>query len=153
MKVSDKLKEIIASTAESEGYAVLEITPRREGGRLVLRVIADNEGGITIDECATLNNKLSELMDKENLMDGPYVLEVSSPGLDKKLETDSDFRWALGKKIKVTTYTPVDGDKVFSGVLLGLGDGTIVIEENGVSVEISREKIAGARLNEIDADF
>jgi len=78
---------------------------------------------------------------------------VTSPGLDRTLKADNDFVWAVGKKIKVSTYKPFDGKNVFKGKLIGLGEGTIVIEENSVSIEIPRDMIAKAKLDpEIDWD-
>ena len=98
-----------------------------------------------------MNSELSELLDKESVIEGQYIVEVSSPGLDRKLKKDKDFVWAVGKKVKVTTYAPLDGKNTFRGTLLGLGEDTVVIDENGTSTEIPREKIASARLNEATA--
>ena len=146
MEVIEKLKQLAEPIAKARKFYIVDITYKREGGRVVLRILADKEGGITIDECARLNNELSELLDKENVIEEQYVLEISSPGLDRKLKKDEDFLWAVGKRIKVATYAPLDGKNVFSGVLVGLGDGTVVLEENGMSAEIPREKIANAKL-------
>jgi len=146
MLILEKLTELIKPLAESEGFSIVDITSKREGGKLVLRVLADKPGGITMEECARVNSTLSELLEKEDLSDAAYLLEVSSPGLDRKLKKDSDFAWALGREVKVTTYVPIDGQNVFSGVLLGLGEGTVVLETDGVSAEIPREKIASAKL-------
>ena len=146
MEVLSKVKELLGPIAEERKYYIVEVTYRREGRRFVLRILADKTGGITADECGWLNNELSEILDKENIIEEQYTIEVSSPGLDRKLEKDEDFVWAVGKKIKVTTYAPLNGKNVFTGVLLGLGDGIVVIDETGVSAEIPREKIASARL-------
>ncbi len=146
MEVVERIKKLLEPIANEHRYYIVDITCRREGGRLALRVLADKEGGITIDDCTRLNNELSELLDRENIIEEQYVLEVSSPGLDRKLNKDEDFTWAVGKRIKVTTYAPLDGKNVFVGMLAGLGEGTVVIEENGTSWEIPREKLASARL-------
>ncbi|MBL7157150.1 MAG: ribosome maturation factor RimP [Candidatus Omnitrophica bacterium] len=147
-EVIERVNQVIEPIANERKYYVVDVTYRREGGKLLLRIILDKEGGIAIDECSRLNNELGELLDKENLIEEPYTLEVSSPGLDRGLKTDRDFAWAAGKKVKISTYAPLDGKNVFRGTLLGLGDGTIVVEENGISTEIPRDKISKARLNE-----
>jgi len=103
-------------------------------------------------ECAELNNELSELLDKDSTTEAAYLLEVSSPGLDRKLKKDEDFKWAIGRKIKVTTYVPFEGKNVFSGKLLGLGEGCVVVEDKGASTQIPRDKIANAKL-EHDIDW
>ena len=146
MQVVEKVKKALEPIARERKYDVVDITYAREGGKSVLRIVIDTEGSLAMDECARLNNELSDLFDRENVVDEPYLLEVSSPGLDRKLKKDKDFIWAVGKKIKVTTYTPLDGKNVFVGLLLGLGDGTVVLENNGISTEIPREKVASARV-------
>jgi len=146
METIERIKELLEPIANARKYYIVDIAYRREAGRLVLRILADKEGGITMEECAGLSNELSELLDKGNIIEGEYLLEVSSPGLDRKLKKDEDFLWAVGKRIKVTTYAPLDGKNVFLGVLAGLGDGTIIVEENGTSWEIPREKLASAKL-------
>ena len=114
---------------------------------MVLRILLDKASGITLDECGQVNKELSELLDKESVIDERYALEVSSPGLGRAMKTDEDFQRVLGKDVKVTTYASVDGKNVFIGKLLGMGSSTIVIENNeGISTEIPREKIAKARL-------
>ena len=148
MEVVEKIKELLEPIARERECYVVDVTYKREGGGLVLRVLVDKSGGITMDACAGLNNKLNELLDGENIIEEQYILEVSSPGLERKLKTDRDFVWAVGKKIKITTYAPLDGKNVFLGVLAGLGEGTVVLDEKGVSIEVPREKIASARLNE-----
>jgi len=146
MEIIEKIKAKFAPIARERGYAVVDATYKREGGRFVLRIALDKEGGITMDECARLNNELGELLDKENIVEEGYLLEVSSPGLDRKLKSDSDFAWAAGKRVKINTFGPFEGKNVFSGTLIGLGIGTVVVDENGISTEIPREKIANARL-------
>ena len=124
MEIIEKVKALLEPIASERGYFVVDITYRREGGQFVLRIALDKEGGITMDECARLNNELGELLDKENIVDEGYLLEVSSPGLDRKLKKDSDFVWAGGKRVTVSTYAPMEGRNAFRGVLVGLGDFT-----------------------------
>jgi len=152
MQVIEKVKDILKPIAEERKYYVVDVTYKREGGRLVLRILLDKDGGITMDECAGLNNELSELLDKDSVIDDKYFLEISSPGLDRKLKKDEDFIWAIGKKIKITTFVPIYEKNAFSGTLLGLGEDKIVVEENGTSWEIPREKIASAKL-ELNIDW
>ena len=144
--IADKVKELIEPIAAEKGFCIVDVTYKREGGKHVLRVLADKEGGITMDECSRLNNELGELLDAENTIEEQYVMEVSSPGLDRKLKKDSDFAWAVGRIVKVTTYEAINGEKFFLGTLLGLGEGTIVVETEGLSAEIPRDKIASAKL-------
>jgi len=144
--IIEKVRELLEPIAEKREYYIVDIAYKREGGNFVLRVVLDKKGGITMDECTALNNELGEILDKENVIGDEYTLEVASPGLDRRLKKDSDFVWAIGKRVRVTTYAPVEGKNSFLGVLVGLGDGTVVVDEGAASIEIPREKIAGARI-------
>lgn len=147
MEITEKIRSLIEPLVLENQGSILDITYKREGGSLILRVVVDKEGGITMGECAELNKKLSDILDKENIIDEEYTIEISSPGLDRKLTKDSDFIWAVGKEVKITTYAPLEGKNVFLGKLMGLGDKTVVISEEGISLDIPREKVASARLN------
>jgi ribosome maturation factor RimP len=147
MEVIKRIEELFGSLAGEHNYTLVDVTYRREGGKMIVRIIADKPGGITIDECAELNDRLGELLERDDIITEPYILEVSSPGLDRKLQSDRDFTWALGRNVRVRTCVPVDGTDVFSGVLVGLGEGTVVLKNKGISTEIPREKISKAKLD------
>ena len=151
MDTLESVKSLLDPITREKGCFVLDVEFKREGPERVLRITLDKPGGITMEECAQVNTKLGEILEQSNAINEHYVLEVTSPGLDRTLKKDSDFEWALGKNIKVSTYGPLDGKNVFKGKLFGLGDNAIVIEENGVSTEIPRDMIAKAKLDpEID---
>ena len=153
MKTVDRIKELLGPMAEKLDCLVLEVEFKRRGSERFLKIILDKPGGITLDECASVNTELGDILEKENVIDEHYCLEVTSPGLDRTLKADNDFVWAVGKKVKATTYKAFDGKNVFKGKLVGLGEGSIVIEDNGVSAEIPRNMIAKAKLDpDIDWD-
>jgi len=112
---------------------------------MTLKLLVDTPEGIKIAECEKLNNHLSELLDKEDLIAERYVIEVSSPGLDRPIKTDRDFERALGRDLEVTTYAPVDGRKAHEGRFVGMDKDNIVIESGGISTVIPRSVIALAR--------
>lgn len=147
MDIVNRVTEILSPILERRKVEIVDITYKREGPAVVLRILLDKMDGIALDECGQVNKELSKLLDEENIIDGHYILEVSSPSLGRPMKTDEDFQRVLGKDIKVTTYAPIDGKNVFIGKLLGIGSSTIVLEDNeGISTEIPREKIAKARL-------
>ena len=149
MDILEQIKELVAPEALKRKYYVVDATYEREGKKFVLRVLLDKEGGIAMDECAEFNNAIGELLDKTGVIEDEYTIEVSSPGLDRRLRKDEDFAWAMGRRIKITTYVPLYGKSAFSGRLLGLGRGAVVIGEGAASTEIPRKKIANAKLDEI----
>ena len=147
MEVINEVTEILSSIIDTKELEIVDITYKREGRTMVLRILLDKEDGISIDECGKINNELSENLDKENIIDEHYIVEVSSPGLDRPMKTDRDFERVMGKDIKVTTYAPIDGKNVFIGKLQGLSASTIVVEDiERIATEVPRDKIAKAKL-------
>ena len=147
MDISDQIREIVSRIAGSKGLDIIEITYKRESHAMVLRVIVDKAGGVTMDECGQINRELGTKLDEANFIDSHYIIEVASPGLDRTLKERRDFEGNLGKDIHVSTYAPIEGENVFTGKLIGLSEGMIVIESaQGVTTEIPFDKIAKARL-------
>ena len=145
MEVVDRVKDIIKGYIEERGIEIVDVTFRRESGGLVLRILADKPGSIAINECEELNIFLSETLDKDDVIQDRYILEVSSPGLDRPLKTDRDFERTMANEIEITTYERIDDRKAHEGRLVGMDKENIVIESNGVSTVIPRDKIALAR--------
>ena len=144
MEIIDRVKELIANYLEEHEIELVEVTYRREQEGMVLRLLVDTPEGIRIRECEELNNYLSEALDKENIIDERYTLEVASPGLDRPMKTDRDFERAMSKVLEVSTYEPIDGKKQREGKLMGMDRENIVIESSGTSTVIPRGKIAKA---------
>ncbi len=127
--VLDRIKEIVSKILCDNNIELVDITYKREGRVMVLRILADKEGGITVDECARMNEIISETMDREDFIDEKYSLEVSSPGLDRLLKTKKDFLRVKGKRIRVHTYEPIDGKKEFVGILEAVDDDNIAVSD------------------------
>lgn len=145
--IIERTKELIGPYLEENGIELVDVTYRRESGGMTLRLLADTPEGIHIDECEAVNNALSELLDKEDLVGEHYVIEVSSPGLDRPIKTDRDLERSMGKELEVTTFCPIDGRKIHRGCLAGMNREEIVLGARGVSTVIPRDKIAMAKLH------
>src|SRR5881296_1027821 len=108
-----QVEELLRPIAARYGLETVDIALSGEAHRTVLRVVMDRvEGGITVEECARVSEALSRQLDLYDLFEHPYTLEVSSPGLDRPLRNDGDFRRFAGKKAELRTYGPVDGKQV-----------------------------------------
>lgn len=128
---------------------LVHLEMRREPGGLIVRLFIDKEGGVTLDDCAHLSRQLSARLDAEDPIEGRYTLEVSSPGLDRPLSRDRDFERFTGRRVKVTTESPIDGQRNFIGRLEGLSDGTLRLAlEDGREARIPRDRISRANLHE-----
>lgn len=144
--IIERVKELVWPYLEKNGVELVEITYRREQAGMTLRLLVDTPEGIKIAECESLNNYLSELLDKEDVIGEHYLIEVSSPGLDRPIKTERDFWRVLGKDLEVLTYAPVDGRKSHVGRFIGMDKDAIVVEASGVSTVIPKASIAMARL-------
>ncbi|MBR1886220.1 MAG: ribosome maturation factor RimP [Schwartzia sp.] len=109
-----------------------------------LRVFIDKPEGIGIEDCQALSEKLEARLDAEDVMPEPYILEVSSPGLDRVLKKPRDFERERGKAVEVSLYEPMDGEKLLVGVLAGLEGDALLLEDHP---PIPKEKIAQVRLH------
>lgn len=145
-EVTERVKALSQAYLDENSIELVEIMYRREAGGMVLRLLVDTPEGIRIDECEGLNKFLSEALDKNDIIQESYTIEVSSPGLDRHLTTDRDFERVIGRDIEATTYEKIDGKKTHDGELIGMDKETIVIESDGISTVIPRRSIAVARL-------
>ncbi|HKQ96932.1 MAG TPA: ribosome maturation factor RimP [Candidatus Polarisedimenticolia bacterium] len=135
--------------AEFSGMDLVHFEMRREAGGLMVRLFIDKEGGVTLDDCAHISRQVSARLDAEDPIGGHYTLEVSSPGLDRPLSRDRDFERFKGHRVKVTTESPIDGQRNFIGRLEGLMAGAVqLVLEDGREVHIPRDRISRACLHE-----
>ena len=106
-----------------------------------LRVYIDKEGGIDIEDCQALSEKLEEVLDKGNVVPDSYILEVSSPGIDRVLRKPRDFTREQGKKVDVTLYAPREGKKLLVGELTGFDGDAIELETKIPLVDIAQVRL------------
>ena len=147
-----KVVEALVSPIVTElKLELVEVEFVKEGSDWFLRVYIDTpEGDIDIDQCALVSERLSEELDRTDPITQNYFLEVSSPGAERPLKNENDFKKAIGEFVFIKTYAPIDGMKEFEGYLLEYGpDGAKVevrIKTRTITVLIDQKKIALARL-------
>lgn len=100
-------------------------------GRRTLQVFIDREGGVGVADCARVSHGIGDLLDVEDLIEGAYHLEVSSPGLDRPLRKDRDFSRFAGNEVRVRTYEPIDGRRNYRGRIVGVESGLVTLEVDG----------------------
>lgn len=142
--------EIAAELAEELagplGLEIVDVEFQREAGGRVLRVFIDKPGGVTLDDCEALSQRLSQRLDEVDPIQESYSLEVSSPGIERPLKKPQDYARFAGRLVHVRTYGPVDGRRNFRGELLGLEDDVVVIRLEQGEVRIPLQQVAKARL-------
>ncbi len=125
----DQIHAIVERVAASSGLEVVELEMRGGGKSRMLRIFIDKPGGITHEDCAKLSREVSTIFDVEDAMPGgAYVLEVSSPGLDRKLVRAADFERFQGSRVKLTTKEPVHGNRHFEGRLEHFAAGRLTLD-------------------------
>jgi ribosome maturation factor RimP len=125
----DHIRAIAERVAASLGLEVVEIELRGGGKSRMLRIFIDTPAGVTHEDCANLSREVSTILDVEDAVPGgSYLLEVSSPGLDRKLARPSDFERFQGSRVKLTTRDPVNGNRHFEGRLEHFESGKLTLD-------------------------
>jgi len=153
--VVERVKEMLIPILEEGNFELVDVEFVREPAGWVLRVYADRpEGGITISDCQWISERLSVLLDVEDIIHHPYTLEVSSPGLNRPLKNRRDFERRLGSIVKIKTVEPIDNQRNFKGKIVSVTERGVVIHDvsRNAEVEIPFENIKTAKVD-IDALF
>ena len=146
----EQVEKIAAPIAEAMSYEIYDIEYEKEGPNWYLKVFMDKEGGFSINDCVAFSHALEEKLEEDDPIETAYILEVSSPGLDRPLKKDKDFQKNLGKLVDVKTYQPVgDLGKAFQATLTAYDEKTqnVSLEtEEGETVTLNRKELSGIRL-------
>jgi ribosome maturation factor RimP len=131
---------LVRPVVEGAGLQLVDVTFGGEGGRRVLRVTVDRDGGVDLDTISRISEKVSRRLDLDGFEPGPYALEVTTPGLERRLKRPQDFRRAVGERVRVRT-----AEGVIEGELRGTGDDEIRIETQGGERPVRLADVAAAR--------
>lgn len=143
-----EIEALLTPLIEQEGGELVDLQWRKEGPQWVLRLFLDKPKGITLDDCAYFSDRVSATLDDGDKISRSYVLEVSSPGLDRVIKKDKDFERFAGKPVKLRLKIPDNGQRRFTGVLKGLADGKVSIQVEKDLKAFSRENIDELRLDD-----
>ena len=148
LKITDRVEQILTPYLSEKGLRVYDIVFVKEAGDKVLRAFIDKEGGfVSIDECEEVSRWLSDELDRVDLISEAYVLEVSSPGIERQLKYDWHFNENIGKKVTVKLYKKISESKVLVGELVsGSQKGNVKIISNGEEIEIENENIIDVKI-------
>ncbi|MBP3808670.1 MAG: ribosome maturation factor RimP [Eubacterium sp.] len=144
--IEKRTEELVQDIIDSGGYELWDVEYVKEGSDYYLRVYADKEGGIMIDDCVTISRALEAKLDAEDFIEEAYILEVSSPGLTRKLKKDKDYDRSIGKLVFVRLYKAEQGAKEFVGRLKEVDDKLLKLDIDGDEVVLDRNNISSARL-------
>lgn len=146
MATSDELIQLLEPVIERQGYELADLELKVGSRDGVLRIFIDKPGGVGLEDCELISRQVSALLDVEDPVPGRYSLEVSSPGLDRKLTKPVHFQRFVGEEVKVETRFPVLGRRRFRGVLQAADEKSIVVVVDREPYELQIDGIETARL-------
>ncbi|MGE5173336.1 MAG: ribosome maturation factor RimP [Betaproteobacteria bacterium] len=146
--MADQIRQLLDPVLDSLGLSLWDMDFQKHGPKWLLRIYIDREAsGVTLNDCEAVSRDLGAALDVEDIIPHAYTLEVSSPGLDRKLTKPEHFIRFAGSAINMKTFQQINGQKVFHGKLLGLAGESVQVElDTGVVVEISIGNVARASL-------
>ena len=155
---ADRVREVAERVAASSGLEVVEVEFRGGGKSRMLRIVIDKPGagapghlGVTHEDCANMSREVGTILDVEDAVPGgSYLLEVSSPGLDRKLVRPVDYERFTGSRVKLTTYQPVNGNRHFEGRLESFRDGRLTLDLSAARKKKMRPVEGAAQKLEIE---
>ena len=158
----EKLETAVAAMLAESGFEITDFKLLRQNGKPLLQFFMDRVtpppacpilagpagpeagGGVTLDDCGLLTEKIGAYLDMNNVIEGGYIIEVSSPGIDRVLRREKDFKKFSGSKVKVELKKPLDKARVYYGTLTGFENGQVLLSDN---LKFSLEDIEEVRLN------
>jgi ribosome maturation factor RimP len=143
-----ELQRIAAAQAQASGVELVDLTLRGSSRKRTLRVDIDRAGakGVDLEDCKRVSEAIGNAIEASDLIEGSYVLEVSSPGVDRPIRSADDIRRNTGRRVLVTTTEPVEGKRSFRGLLTGESNGSLkLVGDDREEIEIPLEKIETAR--------
>ena len=144
--IRDRVFSLIEPVLEDIGFELVEVEYLSMHGRWILRLYIDREGGVTIDDCVDVSRELGDLIEIKEVIDHEYVLEVSSPGLNRPLRREKDFIRAIGSRIKLKMTHDLNGQKNFTGSLKDFKNRTIYLETGGKMIELPFDNVEKSNL-------
>ena len=144
--VTRQVADLVEPILDEMGFELVDVEYLSKYSRWVLRLYIDKEGGVTIDDCARVSGEIGDLIDVKDIIKHEYILEVSSPGLNRPLKKEADFIWARGKRVKVRMVKPVNGRRNFTGYLKNFEDGTLYVEAEGSLMALPWVEVEKANL-------
>ena len=145
-KIESIIWDVAKPIAEKAGCSLYDVEFVKEGTNWFLRITIDKEGGVSTDDCENVSRPLSDWLDEKDPITQSYYLEISSPGIDRKLTRPEHFADNLGKQVTVRLFAALNGQRQLEGVLKEYQNGTIVLTTNESEITLEKAKVVDVRL-------
>lgn len=145
-KTEDTVLKLADKLADELGFFVVDVELKNEGGEKILRVYIDKDGGVDLDDCETFSRAFDAIIDEADPIAEAYNLEVSSPGLDRRLKKEREFLHYIGRRVEVKLFKEINGIKEFDGILTDYSEKTAYIDNNGETIMVNPKDAAYIKL-------
>lgn len=146
-KITDKVTELAKPVVEEEGCSLWDVEYVREAGSWFLRIFIDKDGSVGIDDCERISRRLDPILDEADPIPDSYFFEVGSAGAERELKRPGDFEQFMGSEVEVRLYQPLNGCKVYVGVLAGYDNSRVTVTVGKNEVSFDKSQIALVKLH------
>lgn len=145
-KIAAIVREIAQPVSQESGLELVDVEFAKEGAHWYLRVFIDKPAGVGVEDCQCISEKLSRLLDEKDPIPQSYILEVSSPGIERPLKKLDDYNRFAGSLVSITTFAPFNNRRRFTGRILGINENLVHVDVEGTELKLPHDQIASARL-------
>ena len=149
MKDPHTIEQTVAAALEGQSVELVDLVIQNQGRKKLLQFFVDKQGGVTLDDCATLTDKIDSILEMENLIDGAYILEVSSPGIKRELKKPTHFKRFINERVRVIVKTPIEGRGFFTGTIASADDNGFVLDDGTTQFNFKYEDVKKVNLDPV----
>jgi ribosome maturation factor RimP len=149
MRDPKTIEDTVAKALEAQNVELVDLVIQNQGRKKVLQFFVDKPGGVTLDDCGDLTDKIDAILEMENLIDGAYILEVSSPGVQRVLKKPEHFKRFINERVKVVLKIQLEGRGSFTGIIADAQDDHFVLDDGTNRFNFSYDNIKKAHLDPV----
>ena len=149
MRDPKTIEQTVAKALESENVELVDLVIQNQGKKKLLQFFVDKVGGVTLDDCGELTDKIDAILEMENLIEGAYILEVSSPGVQRVLKKPAHFKQFITQRVKIVLKVPLEGRGFFTGVIASADDDGFVLDDGTNQYRFAYDNIKKANLDPV----
>ena len=149
MKDPKTIEQTVAAALEGQGVELVDLVIQNQGRKKLLQFFVDKEGGVTLDDCSSLTNQIDAILEMENLIDGEYIMEESSPGVKRVLKKPQHYKKFINERVRVVLKTPLEGRGFFTGTIASAADDEVVLDDGTNQYHFKYDNIKKANLDPV----
>ena len=149
MKDPKTIEQTVAAALQSQGVELVDLVIQNQGRKKLLQFFVDKDGGVTLDDCSELSNKIDSVLEMESLIDGAYIVEVSSPGVKRALKKPEHFKKFINERVRIVLKTPLEGRGFFTGTIASVADDGFILDDGTNQFNFKYDNIKKANLDPV----